>query len=74
MYYTIGLLNSVVAKEIFTVLAPTMNFGPDQVRNMPLKKQKEETVKELVADNIYNSKQDWDSFETSWDFKKHPLI
>lgn len=74
LYYTIGLLNSVVAKEIFTVLAPTMNFGPDQVRNMPLKKQKEETVKELVADNIYNSKQDWDSFETSWDFKKHPLI
>lgn len=72
--YIIGLLNSVVAKEIFTVLAPTMNFGPDQVRNIPLKEENENVVKELVEDNIGESITDWDSFETSWDFKKHPLI
>lgn len=74
LFFTIGLLNSIVAREIFTVLAPTMNFGPDQVRNMPLKKEQEAVVEKIVENNIFNSKIDWDSFETSWDFKKHPLI
>lgn len=28
----------------------------------------------LVNENISITKNDWDSFETSWDFKRHPLI
>lgn len=72
--YTIGLLNSVVAKELFTVLAPTMNYGPDQVRNIPYKECNFSEVDMLVDQCIEISKQDWDSFETSWDFKQHPLI
>ena len=33
-----------------------------------------ETVEALVQENIAQSKQDWDSFETSWDFAAHPLV
>lgn len=74
LFYTIGLLNSVVAKELFSVLAPTMNYGPDQVRNIPFKLGRQEKCEKVVKENISISQSDWDSFETSWDFKMHPLI
>jgi hypothetical protein len=28
----------------------------------------------LVEDNIRLSREDWDSFEISWDFSRHPLV
>lgn len=31
-------------------------------------------IRELAEANILLSKSDWDSFETSWDFKRHPLV
>ena len=31
-------------------------------------------VNEIVKENIELSKSDWDSFETSQDFKNHPLV
>ena len=74
LLYTIGLLNSVVAKELFTVLAPTMNYGPDQVRNIPYKVGNKENVETIVKENIDISKTEWDAFENSWDFEKHPLV
>lgn len=76
LFYLIGLLNSKVSNEFFSVLAPTMNYGPDQVRNIPYKfsSTRLPDVNEFVNQNISFSKTDWDSFETSWDFKKHPLI
>ena len=74
LLYAIGLLNSSVAKELFAVLAPTMNYGPDQVRNVPFKVGQKELCETLVKKNINISRNDWDAFETSWDFKKHPLI
>ena len=40
----------------------------------PIKVEKKERVDKLVAENIELSKVDWDSFETSWDFERHPLI
>lgn len=74
LLYAIGLLNSSVAKELFAVLAPTMNYGPDQVRNVPFKVGQKELCEALVKKNVNISRNDWDAFETSWDFKKHPLI
>lgn len=72
--YTMGLLNSVVSKEMFSVLAPTMNYGPDQVRNIPFKYIDNDICSKLVEKNINICKIDWDSFETSWEFKEHPLV
>jgi len=74
LYYVTGLLNSVVAKELFSVLAPTMNYGPDQVRNIPYKDCDHTRIDELVKQNIDESKKDWDSYETSWNFQENPLI
>ncbi len=56
------------------MLAPTMNYGPDQVRNVPVKIEAQDQCTSIVKKCIEISKNDWDSFETSWDFTRHPLV
>ena len=72
--YVLGLLNTKVVQDMMTYLAPTLNYGPDQISRVPVLFDKEQVIDDLVVCNIGTSKKDWDSFETSWDFKKHPLI
>ena len=58
------------------VVNPTINIQAIDVAQIPVIKEteKNDLIIRLVQSNIENSKSDWDSFETSWDFKKHPLI
>lgn len=56
-----------------TVLSPTLNLQVGNVKNVPLIMEQKEYVEQLVYNNIVLSRADWDSFETSWDFKEHPL-
>lgn len=74
LFYTLGLLNSKVATEILSYLAPTINFGPDQIKKIPIVRAKKEYVEMLVKQNTEESKSDWDLFETSWAFQEHPLM
>lgn len=72
--YIQGLLNSVVSKELMSI-QPTINNQPGTIGNLPLIiNSKNIDVIQKVEDNILKSKMDWDSFENSWDFKRHPLI
>lgn len=73
LHYTLGLLNSKVANSFLQAIAPTLNFGPEQINRVPFLLDKECEVGNLVRSNITISKSDWDSFETSWDFIQHPL-
>ena len=68
-----GLLNSKVACEILQLIAPTINFQAGDISRVPMIEIPEIEV-ELVKKSIKLSKEDWDSFETSWDFKIHPLV
>ncbi len=72
--FSFGLLNSKVYLLIATILNPTLNFQVKDVCSMPLILSNKEQVDTLVEHNVDLSKQDWDSFETSWDFEQHPLI
>lgn len=76
--FTLGLLNSKISMEILSYLAPTINYGPEQIEKIPMVLPTDETklttINTLVQENINLSKTDWDSFETSWDFTKHPLL
>ena len=72
--YTLGLLNSKVYLNIVSMLNPTLNFQVKDVRSMPLILGDKNNVEKLVKNSIVISKQDWDVYETSWDFKHHPLI
>lgn len=72
--YLLALINSCVSKSILAVLSPTLNYNAGDMGNIPVIHS--ETIEEsgLVDKCIDISKNDWDSFETSWDFKKHPLV
>ena len=74
LYYTLGVLNSKIATEVLSYLAPTINFGPEQIKKVPILIYNKDNVENIVKQNISFSKSDWDSFETSWDFTIHPLL
>lgn len=74
--YILGLLNTVVITEILKVISPTINYNENHIGSLPviIFETKKDAVEKIVDMNISTSKSDWDSYETSWDFKKHPLI
>lgn len=74
--YLTGFLNSNVAGYILNILSPTLGFESGYVKKLPILFGKADVTKqaaELAKCNIELAKEDWDSFETSWDFKTHPL-
>lgn len=72
--YTLGFLASKVCFTILQLLNPTLNYQAGNIKSLPLIYKNVSVVDALVDDCIRMSKSDWDSFETSWDFQKHPLI
>lgn len=72
----LGLLSSKVSDDILDIINPTLNNGPGNISKIPLDRDYIKQGKNInnIKKNIYISKQDWDSFEVSWDFKKHPII
>ena len=74
--YILGYLNSKFVNDWTKIINPTLNFTVTDFLKLPYISEIKfkEKVDNLVQENIRISKQDWDSFETSWDFKKHPLV
>ena len=74
LLYIQGLLNSCVSQELLSI-QPTLNNQPGTIGSIPLiLSPGEPTVDDFVNTNIALSKNDWDSYETSWDFKRSPLV
>ena len=75
LHLVIGLLNCIVTDYFLEVLAPTLDFNLVSLKKIPLVLIKnQDFISEKIEKNIEISSIDWDSFETSWDFKKSPLI
>ena len=72
--FILGFMNTNVFQKYMNILSPTMHYNICNVVQVPLIKNNTETVHDLVAENTNISKDDWDAFETSWDFKRHPLV
>lgn len=72
--YFIGLLNSKIFMKVSSLLNSTLNFQVKDIRSMPVIIKNKDDVDEIVNKVLMLSESDWDSFETSWDFKCHPLI
>lgn len=73
-YYVLGFLSSLVCNYILGALNPTLNYQAGNIKSLPLCFDRMNDVNSLAENNVELSKQDWDSFETSWDFESHPLI
>lgn len=76
LYYYLGICNTPVALAVLQLIAPTINFQSGDIARIPIliDETNKKAVEQIVKDNINISKEDWDSFETSWEFNKHPLI
>ena len=74
--YYIGSLCSCVTFSYLQALDPTMSFTNGDLVRIPMvvDESKKDTVTKLVKECIEHSKADWDSFEISWDFQRHPLL
>lgn len=72
--YVTGLLCSRLGTFFMSIQNPTLNFQVGNLKNVPLIIKQQDDIDNIVNKCIDMSKQDWDSFETSWDFKHHPLI
>jgi len=74
IWYLLALMNSKTVQEFLSVLAPTIDYKPGNLSNVPIVVAMNESVNQLSKECWRLSKKDWDSFESSWDFRKHPLI
>ena len=72
-YEVLGFLNSKIAREMLQILNPTINFSCGVIGLLPFANVKDETIADMVKENIEIAKSDWDSFEYSWNYAKHPL-
>lgn len=75
-FYILAFMNSKVGATILQILSPTINFNVGDIAKLPIKinNDKRMSVEGMVSQCVSLSRTDWDSFETSWDFQRHPLI
>ena len=67
---------SKIAAYFMDIVNSTMHFLVGQMNQLPVIERTEdnEKIEFIVKNNVTLSKADWDSFETSWDFKRNPLV
>lgn len=71
----LGMLNSKAVTKLLQFIAPTMHFQAGDISSIPIPDNLDSVnVTSIIKENINLSKQDWDDFETSWDFQKSQLL
>ncbi|MCL2045256.1 MAG: BREX-1 system adenine-specific DNA-methyltransferase PglX [Oscillospiraceae bacterium] len=76
LLYVMGFQNTKLCNSFLKIYNPTMNIQIGDIGNLPITTVHSEKafVISIVTKNIALSRTDWDSFETSWDFKRHPIV
>lgn len=76
LWYCLGIFGTKIAALYFAILNPTLSTQVRDVKNLPIivNGEIEPKIDEIVKENVEICKQDWNDFETSWGFEKHPLI
>ena len=75
-YYIGGLLCSKISTILLSILNPTIAFQAGNINMLPIifNDDKLDLINEIVNENIELCRLDWDDYETSWNFKIHPLM
>ena len=77
LYFLLAFLDSSLVNIFLKILNPTMSFQVGDLKRLPIIRIKSKYIKymkEKVNESIKISKFEWDSYETSWDFEKHPIL
>ena len=74
--YAMAMLNSKIAAAIVEVLSPTLNFEVGNIAEIPVAVDASAQARVIttVDSCVQITRNEWDSYETSWDFKRHPLV
>ena len=74
--YVLGALNTKIITQLVNAISPTLNTQPGDIARVPIiiNSEKIQSTSKMVDKCTLLSINDWDSFEISWDFKKHPMI
>lgn len=73
LYYLLALLNSKTAELYFRVLNPSINLQVKDIKALPILVEDKDKIADITQRSVQLAKDDWDSFETSYTFKRHPL-
>lgn len=74
LYYVLALYNTKVMQQFLAIVSPTLDYHEGPLGRTPIVLKEDKGIEKTAKENIELSKIDWDSFETSWDFKRHPLV
>ena len=76
LFYILALMNTKVVDSMLKILAPTLDYHEGPMSKVPvvIDLEQKDLIDERAKECIDICKLDWDSFETSWDFKHHPLL
>ena len=72
--YIMAFMNTNVFQSLIAIICQGLHYGNGAVISRPIIIQCKNKVESKVKENIKLARNDWDSFEISWDFMKHPLI
>ena len=70
----LAFCNSEISRHLLSLVSPTLNFNVNCIAQLPMTISSSDHVERLSRENVYETKTDWNSFECSWDFKRHPLV
>ena len=76
IYIYLAYINSCVTEYALSLLNPTLNFLVGDILSLPVidDENQKQTIENITKENITLSRNDWNAFETSWDFKRNPLV
>ena len=70
----LGFLNTTYVEKLSHILNPTIHFKLNDFARLPYIVQRDTPVVQNTADCCALAKEDWDAYETSWDFAVNPLV
>ncbi len=74
--YILAFLNSKVSDSILKIINPTLNYGAGSIANLPVVFPEcgVPEIEDSARRCVELAREDWNSFETSWDFTEHPFV
>ncbi|MEX1029997.1 MAG: BREX-1 system adenine-specific DNA-methyltransferase PglX [Paenibacillaceae bacterium] len=74
LLYLVAMLNTKLCQYYLRIFSETLNYNQGDIARLPIIIENEDGVNTLATATISLSRSDWDSFETSWDFTRHPFV
>lgn len=74
LHYILGILNSNLFLYIVNSLNPTLNVQVKDIRALPIRFEDENEINRIVQRLVELCKEDWDAYETSYDYFQDPIV